>query len=99
MKTIERTAEFTEWLDGLRDRVARQRVVIAITRLANGHGVTKSVGGEVREIKLTFGPGYRVYYMQRAELVIVLLTGGDKGSQQRDIARAQELALQIRGRT
>lgn len=95
MKAIKRTAEFARWFDRLRDKVARQRIAIAITRLANGHGVTKSVGGEVREIKLTFGPGYRVYYMERGEELIVLLIGGDKSSQQADIAKAKEIAAQL----
>lgn len=92
MKTIQRTAQFTKWFNGLSDKLARQRITIAITRLANGHGVTKSVGGGVREIKLTFGPGYRVYYTERGAEIVILLTGGDKGSQQKDIAKAKEIA-------
>lgn len=95
MKAIKRTPQFTEWFDGLRDKVGRQRIAIAITRLANGHGVTKSVGGPVREIKLTFGPGYRVYFMERGEEIIVLLIGGDKSSQSKDIAHAQAIAAEL----
>lgn len=95
MKAIKRTNEFARWFDRLRDKVARQRIAIAITRLANGHGVTKSVGGKVREIKLAFGPGYRVYYTERGEELIVLLIGGDKSSQQADIAKAKEIAAQL----
>ena len=95
MKAIKRTEQFTKWFDGLRDKVGQQRIAIAITRLANGHGVTKSVGGPVREIKLTFGPGYRVYYMERGEEIIVLLVGGDKASQSKDIEKAKEIASQL----
>lgn len=79
----------------LRDKVVQQRIVIAITRVANGHGVTKSVGGKVHEIKLTFGPGYRVYYTERGGELIVLLIGGDKSSQAADIAKAKEIAAQL----
>ncbi|MCB2051789.1 MAG: type II toxin-antitoxin system RelE/ParE family toxin [Novosphingobium sp.] len=95
MKTIKRTPKFIKWFDGLADKTAKARIAIAITRVANGHGVTKSVGGGVREIKLTIGPGYRVYYTERGGELIVLLTGGDKGSQSRDIAKAKEIAAQL----
>jgi putative addiction module killer protein len=95
MRAIKRTAEFARWFDRLRDKIARQRITIAITRVANGHGVTKSVGEQVREIKLTFGPGYRVYYIERGNELIVLLLGGDKSSQQADIAKAREIAAQF----
>ena len=95
MKAIKRTGEFTKWFDRLRDKVGRQKIAIAITRVANGHGVTKSVGGKVREIKLTYGPGYRVYYTKRGGEMIVLLIGGDKSSQAADIAKAKEIAAQL----
>jgi putative addiction module killer protein len=95
MKAIKRTSEFARWFDRLRDKGAQQRIAIAITRVANGHGVTKSVGGKVREIKLTFGPGYRVYYTERGGEMIVLLIGGDKSSQAADIAKAKEIAAQL----
>lgn len=92
---IIQTEEFGDWLDGLRDRVAQQRIAIAVTRLANGHGVTKSVGGGVSEVKLAFGPGYRLYFTRRGEELIVLLCGGDKSSQSRDIAKAKRMATQL----
>lgn len=95
MKRIRRTEQFAKWFDRLRDRVARQRIAIAIARVANGHGVTKSVGGRVREIKLTYGPGYRVYYTERGGEMIVLLIGGDKSSQAADIAKAKEIAKEL----
>lgn len=95
MRQIKRTGEFDRWFDRLRDKVSRQRIAIAITRVANGHGVTKSVGGGVREIKLSFGPGYRVYYAEKGEELIILLAGGDKSSQQADIAKAKEIAAQL----
>ena len=95
MKAIKQTGQFAKWLDRLRDKEARRRIAIAIARLANGHGVTKSVGGWVREIKLTYGPGYRVYYTERGGEIIVLLVGGDKSSQAADIAKAKEIAAQL----
>src|SRR4051812_3948964 len=93
--TIIRTDQFAEWLDSLRDRQGQQRLAIAIARLANGHGVTKSVGGGVREVKLSFGPGYRLYYTMRGDELIVLLCGGDKSTQSRDVATAKELAARL----
>lgn len=67
-----------------------------IERLANGNfGDVKSVGGKVSELRVDFGPGYRVYFVRSGEAVIVLLCGGDKSSQQRDIATAQKMAKEI----
>lgn len=93
--TIRKTDEFAGWMDGLRDRTAQQRIAIAIARLANGHGVTKSVGNGVSEIKLTYGPGYRVYFTWRGSELIVLLCGGDKSTQAKDIAKAKKVAAQL----
>jgi putative addiction module killer protein len=93
--TIRQTEVFADWLNGLRDRVGQQRIAIAIARLANGHGVTKSVGDGVSEIKLTYGPGYRVYFTWRGSELIVLLCGGDKSTQAKDIAKAKKIAAQL----
>ena len=90
---VGETEQFRNWLDGLRDRKARLRIDDRLKRLAGGHaGDTKPVGDGVQELRLHFGSGYRVYYIWRGEVLILLLTGGDKGSQTRDILRAKKLA-------
>lgn len=90
---IVETEQFREWLDGLRDRKARLRIDDRLRRLANGNaGDTNSVGGGVQELRLHFGRGYRVYYIWRDGVLIILLCGGDKSSQARDIAKAKGLA-------
>jgi putative addiction module killer protein len=77
----------------LRDSRARARVAIRIDRLAEGNpGDVRPVGGGVSELRIDYGPGYRVYYVQRGDQLIILLCGGDKDSQDADIRRARELA-------
>lgn len=91
--SIVQTEQFRDWLDGLRDRKARLRIDDRLTRLASGNaGDTRSVGGNVRELRCHFGPGYRVYYMWQGDVLVILLNGGDKSSQKRDIALAKRLA-------
>jgi putative addiction module killer protein len=91
--SIEQTAEFASWLESLRDRIGRVRILKRLRRLADGQfGDTKPVGEGVYELRFFFGPGYRVYYLKRGDVMILLLVGGDKDSQQRDIALAQRLA-------
>lgn len=90
---IFQTEVFRHWILGLRDRKARVRIDDRLKRLASGHmGDTKPIGGGVRELRLHFGPGYRVYYMWQGKVLIILLTGGDKSTQARDIAAAKRLA-------
>lgn len=90
---VVQTEQFRDWLDGLRDRKARLRIDDRLQRLASGNaGNTKSVGDNVQELRLHFGPGYRIYYMWRNGVLIILLNGGDKSSQARDIAKAKRLA-------
>lgn len=90
---IVETEQFRDWLDGLRDRKARLRIDDRLRRLADGNaGDTKSVGDGVQELRLHFGPGYRIYYIWRDGILVILLCGGDKSSQARDIAKAKELA-------
>ena len=90
---IVETDQFRDWLDSLRDRKARLRIDDRLRRLADGNaGDTKSVGDGVQELRLHFGPGYRIYYIWRDGVLIVLLSGGDKSSQARDIAKAKALA-------
>jgi putative addiction module killer protein len=90
---IRRTKEFAAWLKDLRDRQGRAKILARIDRLEEGNpGNTRSVGAGVVEMKIDFGPGYRVYFVQRGEAVIVLLCGGDKSTQDTDIRRAKVLA-------
>jgi putative addiction module killer protein len=93
---IRRTEEFAAWLKDLRDRQGRAKILARIDRLEEGNpGKTRSVGSGVVEMKIDFGPGYRVYFIQRGEVVIVLLCGGDKSTQHNDIQRAKALASQL----
>ena len=96
MVEIRRTEEFIRWITGLRDVEARVRIAKRVSRLATGNpGDAKSVGGGVSELRFTFGPGYRVYFTRRGDVVVILLCGGDKGSQSRDIERAKAMAKEI----
>ena len=98
MVEIRRTSIFDKWLRKLRDASARAKVLVRIQRLALGNpGDVKPVGEGVSEMRIDHGPGYRVYYTQRGSQVIVLLVGGDKSSQESDIARAIELARELEG--
>ena len=93
MIEILRTDEFDRWLNRLRDGQARARILARIVRLSFGNpGDVKPVGDGVSELRIPYGPGYRLYYVRRGEQIIVLLVGGDKSSQDRDIAKAKELA-------
>jgi len=90
---ILQTEGFRDWLISLRDRKTRARIADRLKRLASCQaGDTKSVGDGVHELRLHFGLGYRVYYMWQGDRLILLLHGGDKGSQSRDIAKAKRLA-------
>lgn len=81
---------FTQWLYDLKDSVGRKRILIRITRLEQGnYGDCEPVGEGVSELRMFFGPGYRVYFGEDAENIVVLLCGGDKGSQQQDIKKAK----------
>ena len=87
---------FKDWLLNLRDRTGRAKIVTRILRLARGNpGDVKSVGGGVFELRISFGPGYRVYYTHRGTRFVVLLCGGDKSSQEQDIRRAKKLAQDV----
>lgn len=96
MIEIRRTAEFVDWLSGLRDTAGSVRIARRIDRLAQGNfGDAKSVGDGVSELRFAFGPGYRVYFVRRGDVVVILLCGGSKGSQLRDIERAKRMAKEI----
>ncbi|NTE87153.1 type II toxin-antitoxin system RelE/ParE family toxin [Agrobacterium rubi] len=97
MFTIRETEEFADWLAGLRDVQARARIARRLYRLADGNpGDVKPVGESVSELRIDYGPGYRVYFIQDGKVVIVLLCGGDKSSQRRDIAKAKKLAKALK---
>jgi len=91
--SILQTEDFRDWLTGLRDRKTRIRIDDRLKRLASGNaGDTKPVGNGVQELRLQFGPGYRIYYIWQDGVLIILLNGGDKSTQARDIAKAKQLA-------
>ena len=93
MIEVRQTVEFSEWLDRLKDRRAVERIAQRIVRLQSGlFGDAKPIGKGVSELRVDYGPGYRVYFVQRGAVLIVLLCGGDKRTQQRDIAKAQAMA-------
>lgn len=98
MFTTIPTTRFTEWLNGLKDRRVAAKVAARIVRVEAGNmGDVKSVGDKVSELRIAYGPGYRVYFTIKGEAVVILLVGGDKGSQARDIAAAKEMAAEIHG--
>ncbi|HRA20116.1 MAG TPA: type II toxin-antitoxin system RelE/ParE family toxin [Anaerolineae bacterium] len=89
---VERTDAFDTWLKGLKDLTGRARVLMRVDRLIHGNpGAHRNLTEGVSELKIDVGPGYRVYYALRGDVLLLLLIGGDKSSQQRDIARALEL--------
>lgn len=97
MIQIQQTEAYAQWFSGLRDRVARARIDIRIRRLSLGNaGDTKPVGDGVSELRVDHGPGYRVYFIQRGEVVVVLLAGGDKSTQDKDIRTAKALAKDLK---
>ena len=93
---VQQTEEFEEWLDGLADRRARGIVRDRILRMEGGNlGKCESVGGKVREAKIDYGPGYRLYFIKMDLVVVVLLCGGDKSTQAADIGRAKRMVAQL----
>jgi len=93
MFEIRQTVVFGEWLDGLKDIRAIARIEVRLRRLSLGHlGDVKSLGDGVSELRIDYGPGYRLYFTRRGERVVILLCGGDKKRQSDDIARAKQLA-------
>ena len=97
MIEVRQTAVFRAWLDGLRDRKARARILARIRRLSAGNpGDVKPVGSGVSELRIDYGPGYRVYFVRRGDMLIILLCGGDKSTQDHDIERAKAIARELK---
>lgn len=93
MITFHRSDEFDAWLSALKDKMGRARIVHRIRSAEHGNfGDCEPVGDGVSEMRIHFGPGYRVYFTRRGEVLYLLLVGGDKSSQKRDIKRAIEMA-------
>ncbi|OKH17582.1 type II toxin-antitoxin system RelE/ParE family toxin [[Limnothrix rosea] IAM M-220] len=96
MLEIRQTETYRKWFESLRDRQAKARINIRIRRLSLGNpGDVKPIGQGVSELRITYDPGYRVYFVEREKTIIFLLAGGDKKTQQRDIKTALKLAQNI----
>ena len=96
MNTFERTDEFDSWLSGLKDNIGRARISIRIRSAEHGNfGDCDPVGEGVSEMKIHIGPGYRAYFTRRGKTIYLLLLGGDKSTQKRDIKRAIEMAHEL----
>ena len=96
MLEVRQTVTYAEWFSGLGDRTAKIRIDIRIRRLSLGNpGDVKSVGEGVSELRVDHGPGYRVYFTQKGNVYLVLLAGGDKSTQDRDIREAKALARDL----
>ena len=96
MLEVRQTSVYAKWFADIRDRTAKARIDIRIRRLSLGNpGDVKPVGEGVSELRVDHGPGYRVYFIQKANFYIVLLGGGDKASQEKDIHNAKALAREL----
>jgi len=96
MIEVRKTEAYARWIDGLRDIRARARILARVERLATKNpGDVKPVGEGVSELRINYGPGYRVYYTQRGRELVILLAGGDKSTQARDIKTALRLARNL----
>src|SRR5450759_2467209 len=96
MVEIRQTEAYFQWFDSMCDRQARARINARIRRLSLGNfGDVKPIGEGVSELRIDFGPGYRLYFVQRGQTLVVLLAGGDKRTQDRDIKKALKLAQEL----
>ncbi|MDZ7793687.1 MAG: type II toxin-antitoxin system RelE/ParE family toxin [Spirochaetia bacterium] len=96
MIEVRQTVPFVKWFKSLKDRRAKARIQARIDRVEMGHfGDVAPVGEGVSELRIFYGPGYRVYFVQRNAVVVILLSGGDKSSQKDDIAKAKKIAKQL----
>ena len=97
---VLRTPQFNRWFGKLRDTRARQIIADRMMRLAEGNpGSSRSLGNGLSELKIDFGPGYRLYYTKREETIVWLLCGGDKSTQRRDIQRAKHMLAALDGKS
>ena len=93
---VRKTAIFSDWFNALKDRRAKARIQARLDRLQTGHfGDMSSVGGGVSELRIFYGPGYRVYFVQRGGSIVILLSGGDKSTQSADIIQAKMIAKKV----
>ena len=93
---VRMTEIYRDWINSLKDQVGRSRIQVRVDRLADGNpGQHRNLAGGIRELKIDFGPGYRVYYTEREGELIILLAGGDKSTQQQDIKTAISLARNL----
>lgn len=96
MIEIRETSAYATWFSALRDRTAKVRIDIRIRRLSLGNpGDVNAVGEGISELRIHYGPGYRIYFIKHGEAVVILLAGGDKGSQENDIRLAKDLARNL----
>lgn len=96
MFTVLQTQEFQNWLDALRDRRGQPRIAARVRLAEAGNlGDWKPIGGDISEMRVDFGPGYRLYFTRRGSVLIVMLAGGDKSTQARDIRRAQKILKEL----
>lgn len=96
MYTVRQTEEFAQWLDGLKDMRAQVRIAARLRQAEAGNlGDWSPIEGEVSEFRVDYGPGYRLYFVRRGRVILVLLNGGDKSTQKRDIRRAIRLSSEI----
>lgn len=96
MTEVRQTEIYAKWFKALRDVNAKDRIDVRILRLQAGNfGDVKAVGEGVRELRINYGPGYRIYFVQRGEVLVILLCGGDKRTQARDIETAKQLAKSV----
>ena len=97
MYQVQQTDTFAKWLSRVKDRSAIAKILVRIESLRQGNtGDSKSLGSGLHELRMHYGPGYRIYYTRKSGLVILLLCGGDKSSQSKDIARARKIMTELR---
>ena len=98
MVEVRKTDIFARWLDTLKDRQAKARILVRIDRMERGNfGDTKPVDHGINEMRIFYGQGYRVYFVHRGQDIVILLSGGDKSTQQQDIIKARKIADQLKG--
>ena len=96
MFTVFQTEEFVTWLDALKDKHAQIRIAARLRQAEAGNlGDWQSIEGEVSEMRVHFGPGYRLYFIRRGRVIVVMLNAGDKSTQKRDVRRALKLASEV----